>query len=75
MCEDLLESIGNIKLELQVSVECDEIGPRRLVNLTRFKHLHLLNLGRENDTDCQPQEQAQQWYDWQGHDKGKDLLT
>jgi len=26
--------------------------------------------GRENDTDCRPEEKAQQWYDWQGEDRG-----
>lgn len=26
--------------------------------------------GRESEPDCQPKEQAQQWYDWQGHDRG-----
>lgn len=26
--------------------------------------------GRENDTDCQPEERKQQWYDWEGHDRG-----
>jgi len=26
--------------------------------------------GRENDTDCQPEERKQQWYDWEGNDRG-----
>jgi len=26
--------------------------------------------GRETEPDCQPEEKAQQWYDWEGNDRG-----
>eukprot|EP00931_Biecheleriopsis_adriatica_P004123 TRINITY_DN105838_c0_g1_i1.p1 TRINITY_DN105838_c0_g1~~TRINITY_DN105838_c0_g1_i1.p1 ORF type:complete len:301 (+),score=58.72 TRINITY_DN105838_c0_g1_i1:62-964(+) len=26
--------------------------------------------GREHEPDCKPEEKAQQWYDWEGHDAG-----
>jgi hypothetical protein len=26
--------------------------------------------GRETEPDCQPEERKQQWYDWEGHDRG-----
>jgi hypothetical protein len=26
--------------------------------------------GREHESDCQPKEQAQKWFDWNGADRG-----
>jgi hypothetical protein len=37
---------------------------------TDFENMSKNCTGRENDTDCQPEEKAQQWYDWNGADKG-----
>ena len=30
----------------------------------------LVLCGGENEPDCKPEERQQQWYDWEGHDRG-----
>jgi len=37
---------------------------------TDFENMSKNCTGREMDDDCKPEEKAQQWYDWNGADKG-----
>jgi len=37
---------------------------------TDFENMSKNCTGREHEPDCQPEEKAQQWYDWNGADKG-----